>query len=129
VLDDPSIGGPLAGLAATLAYASGRGAGLLLTLPCDMPRLPADLGARLAQALTPAHGAALAAADGRVYPVCGLWRTACLEKLPAYVADGRSSLWGFAEACGLAVADWGPQGAPAFANVNSPDDLERLSGV
>jgi molybdopterin-guanine dinucleotide biosynthesis protein A len=46
ILDDPAIEGPLAGLAAALAHAAQADAPLLLTLPCDAPRLPADLLAR-----------------------------------------------------------------------------------
>jgi len=43
-------GGPLAGVAAALAYASLLGAQWLATAPCDAPFLPLDLVARLAAA-------------------------------------------------------------------------------
>jgi molybdopterin-guanine dinucleotide biosynthesis protein A len=127
VLDAGEIPGPLAGLAAALAHAAGAGAARLLTLPCDMPCLPPDLPQRLTAALGPEIGAALPRAAGELQPTCGLWRTGALAQLPAYLAAGQSSLRGFAAACGLAVVDFGPDAADAFANANSPEELERLA--
>jgi molybdopterin-guanine dinucleotide biosynthesis protein A len=48
VADDPPDIGPLGGLSALLAYAERRGAGHLLALACDLPRLERSLIARLA---------------------------------------------------------------------------------
>jgi len=127
-LDDPQIPGPLAGLAAALGYARARGADFLLTLPCDMPNLPEDLAARLAASLTSERGGALPTAGGELQPVCGLWRVGALDRLAAYLAAGRSSLRGFAEACGLVTIDFGVEAGRAFANANTPEELERLAG-
>lgn len=124
--DRTDIPGPLAGLAGALEHARAAGARLLLTLPCDMPNLPDVLPARLAAALGPDAGAALPRVDGELQPVCGLWRVAALEQLPAYLASGQSSLRGFAAACGLASVDFGAEEADAFANANTPADLARL---
>jgi molybdopterin-guanine dinucleotide biosynthesis protein A len=126
-LDDPEIPGPLAGLAAALAYARARGADLLLTLPCDMPNLPHDLAMRLAAPLTPECGGALPTAGGELQPVCGLWRASALDRLAGYLADGRSSLRGFAEVCGLLTIDFGAEAVRAFANANTPEELEQLA--
>jgi len=125
-LDRTDIAGPLAGLAAALQHARAAGATRLFTLPCDMPRLPPALPAQLAAALAVDHGVALPRIEGELQPTCGLWRTAALDRLPAYLASGQSSLRGFAAACGLSVVDFGPDAAAAFANVNSPEDLARL---
>lgn len=127
VLDDPDIEGPLAGLSAALAYAREEGASRLLTLPCDMPGLPDDLARRLEEALVPGVGAAMAACAGRLHPVCAVWDVAAQAELPAYLATGRSSLRGFAEAVGMAKAVWNDDFAPAFENINTPIDLARLS--
>jgi molybdopterin-guanine dinucleotide biosynthesis protein A len=124
--DRPDVPGPLAGLAGALAHAAETGAALVLTLPCDMPNLPADLPARLAAGLAPKDGAALPQVDGQLQPVCGLWRTTALAQLPAYLATGQSSLRGFAAACGCSPVDFGPDGARLFANANTPDELARL---
>jgi len=124
VTDRPDVAGPLSGLAAAFAHASISGAGLLLTIPCDTPRLPADLPVRLEAALTPEVLAVLPAANGRLQPACGLWRTCAVELLADYLATGGSSLWGFAQACGLATVEFGAD--PRFANANTPADLARL---
>jgi len=126
VLDDPAIEGPLAGLASALAYAEGAGASCLLTLPCDAPHLPADLLARLAQALPVEGLVAVAASNGRLQPTCALWRPAALARLAGYLATGRRSLHGFAEACGMAVVDWQTSDGDPFANANTPEDLAAL---
>jgi molybdopterin-guanine dinucleotide biosynthesis protein A len=125
-LDRADVPGPLAGLGGALDYAAGLGADLLLTLPVDMPNLPPDLPTRLAAAMEPAHGVALPAVAGELQPVCGLWRVGVRDRLAAYVASGRSSLRGFAAACGLAAAEFGAEDAPAFAGANTLEELARL---
>jgi molybdenum cofactor guanylyltransferase len=126
ILDAPGIEGPLAGLAAALGFARDCGGDRVLTLPCDAPRLPADLASRLADGLG-GRLAAIAESAGRLHPTCGLWRTAAEAKLAAYLATGRRSLHGFAEHCGAATVNWtiGPDGDP-FANANTPEELAAL---
>lgn len=128
VLDEPEIEGPLGGLAAGLGFARDAGAGALLSLPADMPFLPEDLAPRLEQAIG-GRLAALASSGGHLHPVCGLWRIGALDRLPGYLASGKRSLKGFAEALGFAAVEW-PAGPPdPFLNINSAEDLasaERL---
>ncbi len=128
ILDSGEVAGPLAGLAAALTFASRASASRLLTLPCDMPNLPDDLSARLEEALDPGRGAAVARCDGRLHPICAVWDVAAAAELPAYIAAGRSSVRGFAEAVGLKPVDWDARWAPAFHNVNTPEDLVRVAG-
>lgn len=124
VLDNPGIEGPLASLAAGLAWAKECGAELLLTLPCDAPFLPHDLCARLQTRLqNGASVVALPASHGRAHPACGLWRTAAIRELPIYLLGGRRSLLGFAEHLGHAIEDWGAPTRDPFFNVNTPEDL------
>jgi len=125
-LDRPDVPGPLAGLAGALDHAAAIGAELLLTLPVDMPCLPADLPQRLAAAMGPEHGAALPAAAGALQPVCGLWRLTARGQLATYLASGQTSLRGFAAACGLVVVEFGPEAAAAFAGANTPEELAQL---
>ena len=126
ILDDPDIGGPVAGLTAALAFARRHGAARLLTLPCDTPLLPDDLPTRLEGALTDGAAVAVASSVGRLHPTCALWRPEVADALPAYLIH-RASLRGFAEACGMAVAEWGcaPDADP-FANANTPEELAAL---
>lgn len=128
IIDDPAIEGPLAGLAAALAWGERQGAEAVLTIPCDMPLLPDDLPNRLGAALAD-QAAVLASSGGRLHPVCGLWRLDALGAMPAYCATGRRSLRGFAEQVGFAAADWPAKPADPFFNINSKADLaeaERL---
>jgi molybdenum cofactor guanylyltransferase len=102
------------------------GAELLLTLPCDSPRLPPDLPHRLAAEIG-AAAVAVPQSQGRLHPVCALWRTHLAQALPAYLASGRSSLQGFARQCGAAVVEWQVEdGDDPFLNINTPEDLSRL---
>lgn len=122
LISDAPIEGPLGGLAAALAWAGEQGRAAVLTLPCDTPFVPPDLGPRLRVAIG-GHAAALASSGGRLHPVCGLWRVTALEHLPAYAATGRRSLWGFAETIGFATVDWPVEPADPYFNVNTADDL------
>lgn len=119
LLDDPELWGPLAGLASALAAAREAGRSHVLTIPCDMPLVPADLLERFVGAIG-GREAALAASGGQLHPVCGLWSVRVLERLPAYRAAGRRSLKGLAETVGAAVVEWPDE---AFANVNTPEEL------
>ena len=125
LMDDPAIEGPLAGLASGLDFARRRRAACVLTLPCDSPCLPDDLAARLMAALGDG-GVAVARSNGRLHPVCALWRTTALDSLAAYLASGRRSLKGFAATVGMTVIDWSGSNIDVFANANTPEDLAAL---
>lgn len=119
LLDVPEIEGPLAGLGAAHAAADGNGRTHVLTIPCDMPFLPDDLPQLLAGAIGQ-QGAAVAATDGQLVPVCALWTVRALEQIPSYVAGGRRSLKGLAQSVGVAAVD-----VPAewLVNINTPEEL------
>lgn len=125
LLDDPAIEGPLAGLASALRFARQQAVACVLTLPCDSPCLPDDLAARLLAALGDS-GVVVAQSNGRLHPVCALWRTSALDALAAYLASGRRSLKGFAATVGMTVVDWSVSDADVFANANTPEDLAAL---
>jgi molybdopterin-guanine dinucleotide biosynthesis protein A len=118
--DDPTVEGPLGGIAAALALGED-----VLTIPCDMPFLPDDLPARL----TSDAMATVAASGGRLHPVCTLWNAACLDTLPAYLATGRLSLAGFAEVAGYAAVEWPVEPFDPFFNINDEADLARAEDL
>ena len=120
IADDPEIEGPLGGVAAALALG-----GDVLTIPCDMPFLPDDLPERLRSdaAVT------VAASGGRLHPVCALWKAEAREGLPAYLATGRRSLTGFAEAVGCQAVDWPIVPVDPFFNINDKADLARAEAL
>jgi len=126
IWDDPTIGGPLAGLASALRLARELGVSDVLTLPCDAPFVPRDLAARLAGALSGQDRVAVAQSACRIHPTCALWKVEVLELLPAYLASGQRSLKGIAAAAGMVVVTWQVDGADPFANANTPEDLLAL---
>lgn len=122
IRDEPDVEGPLGGLIAALRFAREDRCEFVATIPSDMPFLPPDLMERLAHHIDD-RGCALASSGGHVHPVCGLWQTSALEHVAAYVASGRRSLKGFAEAIGWADAQWPIEPSDPFLNVNTPEDL------
>ena len=122
IVDDPSIDGPLGGLASALRFVGESGCRFLLTIPADMPFLPADLAPRLTAAIGDA-GVAVAGSGGAIHPVCALWTVSALDWLPDYLATGRRSLRGFAEAVGMRAVEWPVEHFDPFFNINSPADL------
>lgn len=119
LVDDHNIAGPLAGLGSALQAAREANHDFALTIPCDVPLLPPDLGPRL-QAAIGNRLAAVPASGADLHPACALWRAETLDRLPAYLASGRRSLIGFAEAVGFVRVEWSGE---QFFNVNSESDL------
>ena len=104
--------GPLGGLNAALHAAVAGGYDAVLSVPCDVPFLPADLRTRLE-----ASGPVAYVAD---LPVMGLWPVALA--LDAFLAsDPRRSMRGWAARVGAMSIELEP-----LANVNTIDDLDRL---
>ncbi|MGY6256741.1 molybdenum cofactor guanylyltransferase MobA [Paraburkholderia caledonica] len=123
----PEFPGPLAGLLAGLRTARSE---YLLSAPCDTPWLPADLAARLAQALA-ANAADIATVttvdvDGNrsLHPVFALLRTGLADDLAAYLAAGERKVraW-YARHKTVEVVFTDER---AFYNINSLQELADL---
>jgi molybdopterin-guanine dinucleotide biosynthesis protein A len=128
ILDDPSIGGPLAGLKAAMRFGRDERVDAVLTLPTDMPFLPSDLVDRLVNAL-PINMAAIASSGARLHPVCGLWRVQALDLIPEYLASERRSLRGFANSIGCCAVEWPVESVDPFFNINDLEDLATAERV
>lgn len=114
--------GPLAGLHAGLVQAKHP---WVLSVPCDSPRLPLDLGARLAQAVHASNAElAVARSGGRVHPVFCLVSAALAEPLRDYLEGGGRAVLKWIETRCFVVVEF--DDADAFTNVNTPEDLARL---
>ena len=118
--------GPLAGWLAGLEHCETP---YMLTVPCDSPRFPLDLAARLAGALVAADADIAMAAtqeDGReqVQPVFCLFKTALIESLVAYLNSGGRKIdrWTAQHACVVHTFD----DTAAFANANTLEELRGL---
>ena len=124
----PDFAGPLAGFLVGLERCE---TSHLVTVPCDSPRVPLDLVARLAQALESADAeiamAATRGPDGlQVQPVFCLLRADLLESLTRYTQAG-----------GRKIDRWTAQhrtvevlfdDAEAFVNANTLAELQQLQG-
>ncbi|MBB5409564.1 molybdopterin-guanine dinucleotide biosynthesis protein A [Paraburkholderia sp. HC6.4b] len=128
----PDFPGPLAGMLAGLRAA---GTAYLLSAPCDSPWLPADLAARLADALDANHAdiATVTTVDTggetSLHPVFALMRTAVADDLAAFLASGERKVrawYARHKTVEVIFAD-----ERAFYNANSLQelaDLERNRG-
>jgi molybdopterin-guanine dinucleotide biosynthesis protein A len=122
----PDYAGPLAGFLTGLERCETP---WLITVPCDSPRFPEDLVARLGAALE-ADGAEIAMAATRegaslqVQPVFCLMRSSVLESLVRFTHDGQRKIdrWTALHR----TIDVPFDDAEAFANANTLDELRRL---
>ncbi|WIT10411.1 molybdenum cofactor guanylyltransferase [Paucibacter sediminis] len=127
VLADASAdyAGPLAGLLAGLQACRTR---WLLAVPCDAPRLPLDLAARLLRAAEREGAAVALPVTERVQPVFCLLRQDLAPGLSAYLAGGGHRVEACLRAQPHVLVPFDRDGdAAAFFNANSLDELQRLA--
>jgi len=111
----PEYPGPLAGIHSALLASQ---ADALLVVPCDMPRLPSDLLARLAAALP---GQIMAVADdGANRSACCLVRKSAFERLTARLEAGQLRLGAWQQAENAVHVSF-PAGS--LSNMNTPQQL------
>lgn len=116
--------GPLAGLHAALSAASHP---LVATVPCDSPFLPADLVARLYAALCSENAeCAVARTREGAHPVFCLCRREVLPGLADYLARGERRFGQWYKTLRSVEVDFDDEAA-AFENINTREDIERLS--
>lgn len=116
--------GPLAGLHAALGAARHP---LVATAPCDSPFLPDDLVARLYAGLLAADAdLAVARTFDQAHPVFCLCKSQLQPHLAAFLNSGQRQfgLW-YATVNTVEVAF--DDVAPAFANINTADELARYT--
>lgn len=105
--------GPLGGIAGALDWAAARGFASVLTIACDMPRVPGELLTALLRR-APAY-----CSDA---PVLGHWPAALGAQLRKWLGGNRRSVQGWARAVGAV-----PIASPVpLANVNTREDLMAL---
>jgi molybdenum cofactor guanylyltransferase len=116
--------GPLAGIASMMAAA---GTEWLLTSPCDSPQVPADLGARLWQAVA-RDGAEIGVAHSgeRLEPVFALLRCSLRGDLEAYLDSGERKIDRWYQRHRMATADFSDS-PEMFVNVNTLSQRDDLA--
>lgn len=117
--------GPLAGLHAGLLACTTP---LVVTVPCDAPRLPTDLVARLLAALAGSSApAAVAYAAERLQPTFMLCRRELRADLEHYLAGGGRKIHTWINDIGALTVPF--DDASAFANINTPEELAELDNA
>lgn len=128
--------GPLAGIAAGLAWARSQGAPHVIVAPVDVPFLPADFVAHLSA--EPDARIAVAMSGGRVHPVAGRFSVDLLDDATAFLgADGPRSMMAWIERHKARTVPFGPQSVGGnkvdpFFNINTAEELaeaERIVGA
>ena len=122
----PDQPGPLAGFLTGLMHCK---TDYLVTVPCDTPNFPADLVARLAQALSNNDAdiamAATPSAEGvQMQPVFCLMKTSLKDSLIQFTASGQRKIdkWTSGHRCVEVMF----QDELAFFNANTSDELKQL---
>jgi len=131
ILDEtPDFSGPLAGFSAGLKACKTP---YMLTSPCDSPLLPLDLASQLAKEMEGGDFQLVYASsqesDGKVWaqPVFCLMRTDLLESLERFLQKGELKIdrWFKELRSGTVIFN----DANAFANVNTPEELQNLEKI
>jgi molybdenum cofactor guanylyltransferase len=123
-LPDPGEDGPGAGIRSGLRAARQAGLDGLLSVPCDAPRLPADLAARLGAALVQGSAQIAVACGTRRHPTVALWPVGALAPLARAMMAGERRLTALQSACGpVAEVCWPEE---SLANINDRDALRHL---
>lgn len=120
--------GPLAGFLVGLTHASTP---YVLTVPCDVPRLPLDLAARLAAALVHDQADIAMAAQISRQPVFCLMKVSLAESLARFIqAGGRKvGAWTAQHHTVYVDFDKATDDPLAFANVNTLAELQALENA
>lgn len=113
--------GPLAGI---LAAARITQSPWLVVVPCDLPFLPTDLVARLADSLGDLN-ASIAHDGEREQFLVALLRTELAFSIEPYLKSSRRSVHGWLALQAYATADFSDQ-PDSFRNINTPQDLLSL---
>ncbi len=118
--------GPLGGLHALLAACRSDA---LLIVSCDLPLFQRELGLFLAAQLTEAYSAVVPVTwDGRIHPLCGVYRKTLLPEIESRLRAGNRRMVSLLEAVPTRYVPL--EGTPFpdrwLTNVNTPQDLRRL---
>lgn len=117
--------GPLAGVAAGLAWAAAEGADALVTAAVDTPFLPCDLVPRLILAAEGHAGRAYAATASGAHPTFALWPASWAAQASAMLEAGERRMMAALSGAGVAMFP----DEDAFANINTPEDLARAEAA
>jgi len=128
VRDDPALAGPVAGIASAVSETSAE---WLLICACDLPLVTEDVIDWLGDDRMDDVDAVVPAVDGKLQPLCGVYRRTALRRAVDAVAAGeRNSVRALLDRLDVhrpdaAAAPEGVRAADALANVNTREQLRR----
>lgn len=118
--------GPLGGIASALSVCESDG---LLVVACDMPMVTAEFAAFLASFANRGWPAwACRDRQGRLHPLCGVYRKCCLPAITEYLTNGGRRVGPLFERVGgqaVCLADT-PFPDSVLLNINTPEQLALL---
>jgi molybdopterin-guanine dinucleotide biosynthesis protein A len=121
--------GPLAGLHAAMTHTHRP---LVLLLACDLPGLHAGLLRGLIRAATGFDAVVPRTTDGRIHPLCAIYRRTCAGPAEDRLVRGENKMIAFLEDPALKVGWLRPEEGSFvnddLVNLNSPKDLEDFLG-
>ena len=121
--------GPLAGLLTGMRWSRRRHpqSAYLLSVASDVPFLPADLVAKLSNAMADERAdIAIASCPLGTHPTIGLWPVDLAERLEHDLME--TSIRGLHQWLGAFRVAHAPFESGALANINTPADLEKIGG-
>jgi molybdopterin-guanine dinucleotide biosynthesis protein A len=124
--------GPLAGVLAGLDWAAdnARDCALVASFATDAPFFPADLVARLRDAVDAGADLACAASGGRAHPVFGLWPVRLRGDLrDAMIREGIRKVDEWTARYRLAEVEFPAGAVDPFFNANRPEDLAEAEDI
>jgi molybdopterin-guanine dinucleotide biosynthesis protein A len=130
-VDPVDDGGPLAGVAAAMAWARAtiHSAHAVVTVPVDVPFVPDDLVARLAEAAPPS-GIAVAESGTRRHHAVAYWPLSLTDELEATVKAGEpGAIHRWQARHPVAHVSWPTEPFDPFFNINTPEDLRAAAQI
>lgn len=119
--------GPLAGLHAAMRW---NDSSLFIVLACDLPNLRAPLLKSLVSLAEGFDAAIPRTKDGRAHPLCAAYQRTCLPSIEQALEKGSHKFIEIFLDSALTVRWIGPDEgiyiAAELANINTPEDLQRL---
>lgn len=117
--------GPLAGVHAAMIWADTSGFDHVATCTIDVPFLPMNTLAQLAEGAGPS----ICSSAGRWHPLTGYWLVGLAGKLEAFVGAGPRSAHAWAEHCLATVKEFplDATGQDPFFNINTKEDLAKIA--
>lgn len=115
VMDEEEFGGPLRSLADFTPSAP-----FVFVVSCDLPGFDASIAGALSSQID-GYDAAVPELDGRLQPLCALYRVSAFASIPALVESGERRMMRWLDSLSVnVVADVKPDW---IRNVNTPGDL------